>query len=135
MSHARLPYSGAHWVDHVARHAHANPDGVALRFVGRTTFDALGSEPAHTSLWDDPSPIPHTKLGQAADLVVVAPATARVLGLYAGGISEDLLTNVLIATRAPVLVAPAMHTEMWEHPAVQDNLATLRRRGPSRSAL
>jgi phosphopantothenoylcysteine decarboxylase/phosphopantothenate--cysteine ligase len=101
----------------------------ALRFVGRTTFDALASEPAHTSLWDDENPIPHTKLGQTADLVVVAPATARVLGLYAAGISDDLLTNVLIATRAPVLVAPAMHTEMWEHPSVQDNMRTLRARG------
>jgi phosphopantothenoylcysteine decarboxylase / phosphopantothenate---cysteine ligase len=101
----------------------------ALRFVGRTTFDALASERAHVSLWDDPHPIPHTHLGQSADLVVVAPATARVLGLYAAGISDDLLTNVLLATRAPVLVAPAMHTEMWEHAAVQDNLTTLRRRG------
>jgi len=101
----------------------------ALHFIGRTTFDALASEPAHVSLWDDPHPIPHTHLGQHADLVVVAPATARVLGLYAAGISDDLLTNVLLATRAPVLVAPAMHTEMWEHAAVQDNLATLRRRG------
>jgi phosphopantothenoylcysteine decarboxylase/phosphopantothenate--cysteine ligase len=101
----------------------------ALHFVGRTTFDALGSERAWTSLWDDQHPIPHTHLGQTADLVLVAPATARVLGLYAGGISEDLLTNVLIATRAPVLVCPAMHTEMWEHPAVQDNLRLLRSRG------
>jgi phosphopantothenoylcysteine decarboxylase/phosphopantothenate--cysteine ligase len=101
----------------------------ALRFVGRTTFDALASEKAHVSLFDDDDPIPHTRLGQAADLVVVAPATARVLGLYAAGISDDLLTNTLLATRAPVLVAPAMHTEMWEHPAVQDNVATLRRRG------
>jgi phosphopantothenoylcysteine decarboxylase / phosphopantothenate---cysteine ligase len=101
----------------------------ALRFVGRTTFDALASERAHVSLFDDDHPIPHTRLGQAADLVLVAPATARVLGLYAGGISDDLLTNTLLATRAPVLVAPAMHTEMWEHAAVQDNLATLRRRG------
>ena len=101
----------------------------ALHFVGRTTFDALASERAHVSLWDDPHPIPHTHLGQSADLVVVAPATARVLGLYAAGISDDLLTNVLLATRAPVLVAPAMHTEMWEHAAVQDNLTTLRRRG------
>ncbi len=111
--------------------AHVAPvltDG-ALRFIGRTTFDALASEPAHVSLWDDPHPIPHTHLGQHADLVLVAPATARVLGLYAAGISDDLLTNVLLATRAPVLVAPAMHTEMWEHPAVQDNLTTLRRRG------
>jgi phosphopantothenoylcysteine decarboxylase/phosphopantothenate--cysteine ligase len=101
----------------------------ALRFVGRTTFDALGSERAWTSLWDEPHPIPHTHLGQTADLVVVAPATARVLGLYAAGISDDLLTNVLLATRAPVLVCPAMHTEMWEHAAVQDNLRLLRARG------
>jgi len=101
----------------------------ALHFVGKTTFDALGSERAWTSLWDEDRPIPHTHLGQTADLIVVAPATARVLGLYANGISEDLLLNVLIATRAPVLVCPAMHTEMWEHPAVQDNLALLRRRG------
>jgi phosphopantothenoylcysteine decarboxylase/phosphopantothenate--cysteine ligase len=111
--------------------AHVAPvltDG-ALRFIGRTTFDALASEPAHVSLWDDPHPIPHTHLGQHADLVLVAPATAKVLGLYAAGISDDLLTNILLATRAPVLVAPAMHTEMWEHPAVQDNLTTLRRRG------
>jgi phosphopantothenoylcysteine decarboxylase/phosphopantothenate--cysteine ligase len=101
----------------------------ALRFVGRTTFDALGSEKAHTSLWDDESPIPHTRLGQTADVVLVAPATARVLGLYAHGISEDLLTNVLIATRAPVVVAPAMHTEMWEHAATRDNVALLKQRG------
>ncbi|MGQ0431582.1 MAG: flavoprotein, partial [Microthrixaceae bacterium] len=101
----------------------------ALHFVGRTTFDALGSERAWTSLWDEQHPIPHTHLGQTADLVLVAPATARVLGLYAAGISDDLLLNVLIATRAPVVVCPAMHTEMWEHPAVQDNIATLRSRG------
>jgi phosphopantothenoylcysteine decarboxylase/phosphopantothenate--cysteine ligase len=101
----------------------------ALKFVGRTTFDALGSEKAHTSLWEDESPIPHTRLGQTADVVLVAPATARVLALYAHGISEDLLTNVLIATRAPVVVAPAMHTEMWEHPATRDNVALLKQRG------
>ncbi len=101
----------------------------ALHFVGRTTFDALGSERAWTSLWDAQHPIPHTQLGQTADLVLVAPATARVLGLYAAGISDDLLTNTLLATRAPVVVCPAMHTEMWEHPAVQDNLARLRARG------
>ena len=101
----------------------------ALRFVGALTFSALASEPARTSLFDAPEPIPHTRLGQTADLVVVAPATAKLLGKYAAGISDDLLTATLLATRAPVLVAPAMHTEMWEHPAVQDNLATLRRRG------
>jgi phosphopantothenoylcysteine decarboxylase/phosphopantothenate--cysteine ligase len=101
----------------------------ATRFVGETTFSALASEPVRRSLWDDGESIPHTRLGQTADLVLVAPATARLLSAYAAGYSHDLLTNVLIATRAPVLVCPAMHTEMWEHPAVQDNLATLRRRG------
>ena len=101
----------------------------SLRFIGALTFSALASEPARTSLFDAPEPIPHTRLGQTADLVVVAPATAKLLGKYTAGISDDLLTATLLATRAPVLVAPAMHTEMWEHPAVQDNIATLRRRG------
>src|SRR5689334_15298380 len=101
----------------------------ATRFVGAVTFSALASEPARTSLFDGPDPIPHTRLGQSADVVVVAPATAKLVGKYAAGISDDLLTATLLATRAPVLVAPAMHTEMWEHPAVQENLATLRRRG------
>src|SRR5262245_15716940 len=101
----------------------------AQHFIGRTTLSALASAPVRDSLWEDADPIPHTRLGQAADLVIVAPATARVLGAYAAGISSDLLTATLLATRAPVLVCPAMHTEMWEHPAVQDNLATLRRRG------
>jgi phosphopantothenoylcysteine decarboxylase/phosphopantothenate--cysteine ligase len=101
----------------------------ATRFVGPLTFSALASEPARTSLFDSPEPIPHTRLGQTCDLVIVAPATARVIGHYAAGISNDLLTATLLATRAPVLLAPAMHTEMWEHPAVQDNLALLRRRG------
>ena len=101
----------------------------ALRFVGALTFSALASEPARTSLWDTPEPIPHTRLGQAADLIVVAPATARVIGAYAAGISDDLLTATLLATRAPVVLCPAMHTEMWEHPAVQHNLTVLRQRG------
>jgi phosphopantothenoylcysteine decarboxylase/phosphopantothenate--cysteine ligase len=101
----------------------------ALRFVGALTFSALASEPARTSLFDGPEPIPHTRLGQTADLVVVAPATAKVIGKYAHGISDDLVTATLLATRAPVLVAPAMHTEMWEHPSVAANLATLRVRG------
>ncbi len=101
----------------------------AQRFVGRATFDALASEPTRTSIFDDPDPIPHTTLGQTADLIVVAPATARCIGSYANGISDDLLTATLIATKAPVVVCPAMHTEMWEHPAVQDNLATLKKRG------
>jgi phosphopantothenoylcysteine decarboxylase/phosphopantothenate--cysteine ligase len=101
----------------------------ALRFIGETTFSALASERARSSVFDDEDPIPHTRLGQQADLVVVAPATARVIGSYAAGISSDLLVATLLATRAPVLVCPAMHTEMWEHPAVQENLDTLRRRG------
>jgi phosphopantothenoylcysteine decarboxylase/phosphopantothenate--cysteine ligase len=111
--------------------AHVSPvlTAGATRFVGELTFSALASEPARTKLYGGPEPIPHTRLGQGADLVLIAPATARVLGAYAAGISSDLLTATLIATAAPVVVCPAMHTEMWEHPAVQDNLATLRRRG------
>jgi phosphopantothenoylcysteine decarboxylase/phosphopantothenate--cysteine ligase len=101
----------------------------ATRFVGEVTFSALASEPAQRSLWSESSPIPHTRLGQSADLVVVAPATAHTLARYAAGLSDDLLTATLLATRAPVLVCPAMHTEMWEHPSVRDNLATLQRRG------
>jgi phosphopantothenoylcysteine decarboxylase / phosphopantothenate---cysteine ligase len=101
----------------------------AERFVGRTTFSALASEPVQTSLWDGLTPIPHTRLGQCADLIIVAPATARVISAYATGDASDLLTNALLATRAPVLLCPAMHTEMWEHPAVVENLDTLRRRG------
>ena len=101
----------------------------AQKFVGRATFDALASEPVRISIFDDPDPIPHTTLGQTADLIVVAPATARSIGSYASGISNDLLTATLVATRAPVVVCPAMHTEMWEHAAVQNNLETLKSRG------
>ena len=101
----------------------------AQKFVGRATFDALASEPVRTSIFDAPDPIPHTTLGQTADLIVVAPATARSIGSYASGISNDLLTATLVATRAPVVVCPAMHTEMWEHAAVQNNLETLKSRG------
>ncbi len=119
----------------------------ATRFVGPLTFSALAAEPARTSLFSDEpawgvggsgtleagamadNAAPHVRLGRNADAIVVAPATARLIGCYAGGISSDLLSATLLATRAPVLVCPAMHTEMWEHPAVQDNIATLRRRG------
>jgi len=101
----------------------------ALRFVGEVTFSALASEPAHHSLWADADPIPHTRLGQSAQLVVVAPATARFIGCYAAGIADGLLAATVLATRAPVVVCPAMHTEMWEHPAVKENLETLARRG------
>jgi phosphopantothenoylcysteine decarboxylase / phosphopantothenate---cysteine ligase len=117
----RLVDRGAHVVPVLTRGA--------IRFVGEATFSALASERAHTSLFHDDDPIPHTRIGQSADAVVVVPATARVIGSYAAGISNDLLTATLLATEAPVIVAPAMHTEMWEHPAVQDNLATLARRG------
>lgn len=117
----RLVDAGAHVAPIMTEDAH--------RFIGPVTVSALASEPVHTSLWDDSSPIPHTRLGQKADLIVVAPATARVLAAYASGLSDDLLVATLIATRAPVVVCPAMHTEMWEHPSVADNIATLRRRG------
>jgi phosphopantothenoylcysteine decarboxylase/phosphopantothenate--cysteine ligase len=111
--------------------AHVQPvlTEAATRFVGATTFSALASEPARVSLFDDDDVIPHTTLGQGADVVVVAPATARLIGSYAAGISDDLLTATLLATEAPVVLCPAMHTEMWEHPAVQANLATLSARG------
>jgi phosphopantothenoylcysteine decarboxylase/phosphopantothenate--cysteine ligase len=101
----------------------------ATRFVGRVTFDALASEPAQVSLWDERSPMPHTALAARADLVVVAPATADLLAHYAGGFADDLLTATLLATTAPVVVCPAMHTEMWEHPAVRHNLSVLESRG------
>jgi phosphopantothenoylcysteine decarboxylase/phosphopantothenate--cysteine ligase len=117
----RLVDAGAHVVPVMTKGAE--------RFIGRTTLSALASEPAHTSLFSDPDPIPHTRLGKSADLIVVAPATARIIAAYTAGLSTDLLTNTLLATRAPVLIAPAMHTEMWEHPAVVDNIAVLRSRG------
>jgi len=101
----------------------------AQRFVTPLTFSALAAEPARTSLWDGPEPSPHTLLGQRAALVVVAPATARLLAAYAAGLSDDLLTATLLMARSPVLVCPAMHTEMWEHPATRANVATLVARG------
>ncbi len=101
----------------------------ATRFVGAVTFSALASEPVQRSLWDEDSPIPHTRLGQRADLVLVVPATAHTLARYAAGLSDDLLCATLLATRAPVVVCPAMHTEMWEHASVRENLVTLERRG------
>ncbi len=102
----------------------------AEHFIGRTTLSALASEPVQTELWDNPTtPIPHTAIGQGADLILVVPATARLLAAYRMGLSTDLLTNTLIATRAPVIVCPAMHTEMWEHPSVIENLEVLRSRG------
>lgn len=112
--------------------AHVSPilTANATKFVGTATFSAVASERAITSLYDNAGdPSPHTRLGQNADLIVVAPATARAISAYATGNAEGLLIATLLATRAPVLVCPAMHTEMWEHPAVQDNLRLLRSRG------
>jgi len=101
----------------------------AEKFIGRATFDALASEKVQTSLWEEEHPIPHTNLGQQADLILVCPATARLLSDYRTGRSADLLTATLLATRAPVIVCPAMHTEMWEQPSVQENIQELIKRG------
>jgi phosphopantothenoylcysteine decarboxylase / phosphopantothenate---cysteine ligase len=105
------------------------PTESALRFVGAATFEALSGEPVHTNVWEDVPDVPHVQIGKAADLVVVAPATADVLARAAHGRADDLLTATLLTARCPVLFAPAMHTEMWLHPATVDNVATLRRRG------
>ncbi|WP_420450387.1 bifunctional phosphopantothenoylcysteine decarboxylase/phosphopantothenate--cysteine ligase CoaBC [Ilumatobacter sp.] len=118
----RLVDAGAHVVPIMTE--------AAQHFVGTTTLGALASEPVQTELWRNPTtPIPHTVVGQGADLILVAPATAKLLSAYRTGFSHDLLTNTLLATRAPVVVCPAMHTEMWEHPSVVDNVAVLRERG------
>ncbi len=118
----RLVDAGAHVVPIMTE--------AAQHFVGTTTLSALASEPVQTELWHNATtPIPHTKVGQGADLIIVAPATAKAIAAYRIGYSHDLLQNTLIATRAPVIVCPAMHTEMWEHPSVVDNIATLRERG------
>jgi phosphopantothenoylcysteine decarboxylase/phosphopantothenate--cysteine ligase len=105
------------------------PTASALEFVGAPTWAALSGKPVTASTWDDVHEVPHVRLGQQADLVVVAPATANLLAKAAHGIADDLLTNTLLTARCPVLLAPAMHTEMWEHPATQANVATLRARG------
>jgi phosphopantothenoylcysteine decarboxylase/phosphopantothenate--cysteine ligase len=105
------------------------PTASALRFVGAPTWAALSGAPVATEVWDDVHEVPHVRLGREADLVVIAPATADVLARAAGGRADDLLTNILLTARCPVVFAPAMHTEMWEHPATRENVATLRRRG------
>ena len=105
------------------------PTESALRFVGAATFEALSGNPVHTDVWTDVHEVPHVRLGQQADLVVVAPATADVLARAATGRADDLLTATLLTARCPVMFVPAMHTEMWLHPATVDNVATLRRRG------
>ncbi|MBU9764881.1 bifunctional phosphopantothenoylcysteine decarboxylase/phosphopantothenate--cysteine ligase CoaBC [Mycobacterium sp. TNTM28] len=105
------------------------PTESALRFVGAATFEALSGNPVHTGVFTDVHEVPHVRIGQEADLVVVAPATADLLARAVAGRADDLLTATLLTARCPVLFAPAMHTEMWFHPATADNVATLRRRG------
>jgi phosphopantothenoylcysteine decarboxylase / phosphopantothenate---cysteine ligase len=105
------------------------PTAAALNFVGAATWAALSGQPVSTSPWDDVQDVPHVRLGQEADLVIVAPATADLMARAATGRSDDLLTAVLLTARCPVVFAPAMHTEMWEHPATRANVATLRARG------
>ncbi|SDQ37147.1 bifunctional phosphopantothenoylcysteine decarboxylase/phosphopantothenate synthase [Leucobacter chromiiresistens] len=108
---------------------HVVPTEEALRFVGRPTWEAISRNPVTTSVHEDVPEVRHVGLGQRADLVIVAPATAHTLARMTAGLADDLLGTTLLATRAPVLVAPAMHTEMWQHPATQDNVAILRSRG------
>ncbi len=105
------------------------PTENALRFVGETTFAALSGRPVASDVFTEASSIPHVRLGREADLVVVAPATADLLARQAAGRADDLLTNVLLTATCPVLVCPAMHTEMWLHPATQHNVSVLRDRG------
>ncbi|MGH3736984.1 MAG: bifunctional phosphopantothenoylcysteine decarboxylase/phosphopantothenate--cysteine ligase CoaBC [Micromonosporaceae bacterium] len=105
------------------------PTASALRFVGAATWAALSGQPVSDQVWDGVHEVPHVRIGQSADLVVVAPATADLLAKAAHGLADDLLTNTLLTARCPLLYVPAMHTEMWEHPATADNVATLRRRG------
>jgi phosphopantothenoylcysteine decarboxylase/phosphopantothenate--cysteine ligase len=105
------------------------PTPSALRFVGAATFEALSGNPVTTEVWDDVPEVAHVRLGREADLVVVAPATADLLARAAAGRGDDLLAATLLTATCPVVFVPAMHTEMWLHPATQDNVATLRRRG------
>lgn len=108
---------------------HVVPTDDALRFVGAPTWEAISRNPVTTSVHDDVAQVRHVALGQGADLVVIAPATANSIAKMAAGLAGDLLGTTLLATQAPVLIAPAMHTEMWRHPATQANIATLRARG------
>jgi phosphopantothenoylcysteine decarboxylase/phosphopantothenate--cysteine ligase len=105
------------------------PTEAALRFVGAATFEALSGNSVHTGVFSDVPEVPHVRIGQWADLVLVVPATADLLAKAAHGLADDLLTNTLLTARCPVLMAPAMHTEMWEHAATRENVATLRARG------
>jgi len=105
------------------------PTESALNFVGTATWAALSGHPVHTSVWDDVAGVEHVRLGKTADIVVVAPATADVMARAVAGRADDLLTATLLTAGCPVVMAPAMHTEMWQHPATRANVATLRDRG------
>ncbi|TYL50790.1 bifunctional phosphopantothenoylcysteine decarboxylase/phosphopantothenate--cysteine ligase CoaBC [Agromyces mariniharenae] len=108
---------------------HVVPTEGALRFVGRPTLEAISRNPVHTDLYEGVAEVRHVAIGQAADLIVIAPATANTIAKLATGLADDLLGNTVLASEAPVVIAPAMHTEMWRHPATQANIATLRSRG------
>ncbi len=108
---------------------HVVPTRAALNFVGQATWESLSGHPVTSEVWDDVAEVPHVQLGKNADLVIVAPATADLISRTATGSANDLLTNILLTARCPIVFAPAMHTEMWEHAATQENVKTLRARG------
>lgn len=108
---------------------HVVPTEAALRFVGKPTLEAISRNPVHTELYEGVDEVRHVAIGQAAELIVIAPATANTIAKLAAGLADDLLGNTVLASEAPVVIAPAMHTEMWRHPATQANIATLRDRG------
>ncbi|QAY73925.1 bifunctional phosphopantothenoylcysteine decarboxylase/phosphopantothenate--cysteine ligase CoaBC [Agromyces protaetiae] len=108
---------------------HVVPTEAALRFVGRPTLEAISRNPVHVDLYEGVAEVRHVAIGQAADLIVIAPATANTIAKLAAGLADDLLGNTVLASEAPVVIAPAMHTEMWLNPATQANVATLRERG------
>jgi phosphopantothenoylcysteine decarboxylase/phosphopantothenate--cysteine ligase len=108
---------------------HVVPTEGALRFVGRPTLEAISRNPVHTELYEGVAEVRHVAIGQAADLIVIAPATANTIAKLAAGLADDLLGNTVLASEAPVVIAPAMHTEMWRHPATRANIAALRARG------
>lgn len=105
------------------------PTESSLKFVGAATWEALSGKPVQTGVFDNVDQVAHVRFGQSSDLVVVAPATANTLAKAAHGLADDLLTNTLLTARCPVVFVPAMHTEMWEHPATQANVEILRSRG------
>ena len=108
---------------------HVVPTKSALNFVGQATWESLSGHPVTSEVWDDVAEVPHVRLGQNADLVLVAPATADLISRTAQGAANDLLTNILLTAKCPIVFAPAMHTEMWENSATQENVAKLRARG------